>query len=140
MLSDAALQFLRSAPMAHVTTLDPDGAPHVSLAWVDVTDAGVIEFATMFDQHKLANMRRDPRVAISFEGTEVEPPGLRQYLVVRGTAAITEGGAADLLRRLAKRYIGPDADFPPMSDPPPGFVTHVTPTRISGVGPWKRED
>jgi PPOX class probable F420-dependent enzyme len=140
MLSDAALQFLRSAPLAHLTTLDADGSPHVSLAWVDATDDGVIEFATMFDQPKLANMRRDPRVAISFESSVVEPSGLRQYLVVRGTATITEGGAADLLRRLAGRYIGPDADFPPMADPPPGFVTHVTPTRVSGVGPWKRED
>jgi hypothetical protein len=26
--------------------------------------------------------------------------------------------------------------FPPMPDPPPGFVTRVSVESISGVGPW----
>jgi hypothetical protein len=28
--------------------------------------------------------------------------------------------------------------FPPMEDPPPGYVLHITPTRVGGVGPWAR--
>jgi hypothetical protein len=31
---------------------------------------------------------------------------------------------------------GPDVTFPPMPDPPPGFVTRVTVERLGGVGPW----
>ncbi len=27
--------------------------------------------------------------------------------------------------------------FPPMPDPPPGFVLRTTPTRVLGVGPWE---
>ncbi len=65
--------------------------------------------------------------------------GLREYLVIDGIARVTEGGAAELLQRLAWTYIGPDAVFPAMPDPPPGFVTRITAQRISGVGPW-RED
>ncbi len=33
-------------------------------------------------------------------------------------------------------YLGPDVRFPPMDDPPPGYITHIRVDRISGVGPW----
>lgn len=49
---------------------------------------------------------------------------------------MTEGGAAEVLQRLAYTYIGPDVIFPNMPDPPPGFVTKITPERLVGVGPW----
>jgi len=38
--------------------------------------------------------------------------------------AFEENGA---LQRLAHTYIGPDVVFPNMPDPPPGFVTRITP-------------
>jgi hypothetical protein len=61
---------------------------------------------------------------------------MRDYLVVHGRARITEGGAPQLLQRLARVYVGPDTRFPPMPEPPPGFVLHITPERIAGQGPW----
>jgi hypothetical protein len=61
---------------------------------------------------------------------------LRHYLVVRGTARVQEGGAAELLQRLAHVYLGPDIKFPPIDDPPPGYVIRTTPERLGGVGPW----
>jgi hypothetical protein len=57
-------------------------------------------------------------------------------LVIYGTAYVTEGGAAELLQRLARSYLGPDVRFPPMDSPPPGYITHITVDRVSGVGPW----
>ncbi len=136
MLNEAARTFLRSAPVAHLVTLDPDGSPHVSMAWVDLDDDDRLLIGTLYDQRKLANMRRDPRVAVSFEAEGFEGPGLQRYLVVRGTAEVLPGGAPELLHRLGERYLGPGTDFPPMPDPPPGHVTRITPTRVSGVGPW----
>jgi hypothetical protein len=62
--------------------------------------------------------------------------GLTEYAVIYGHARITEGGAAALLQRLAYVYMGPGVKFPPMDDPPPGYVTRVTVDRIEGVGPW----
>jgi len=41
-----------------------------------------------------------------------------------------------LLQELAHTYLGPDVKFPPMDDPPPGYVLHITPQRFGGVGPW----
>ena len=87
-------------------------------------------------QRKLQNIRRDPRVALSFEAEGDNGIGMRNYLVVHGRARITEGGAAELLSALAQTYVGPGTVFPPMTDPPPGFVTHITVDRVGGMGPW----
>ena len=79
---------------------------------------------------------RSARVALSIETGRQGPRGLAEYLVVYGTARITEGGAPELLQRLAHSYIGPDVKFPPMEGPPAGFVTHITVEQVSGNGEW----
>lgn len=135
-LPESAAELLASDAVAHVVTINEDGSPHVSLAWV-AADEDEVVFATLGDQRKLQNLRRDPRVAISIAGTKVHPPGLKEYLVVYGTARVTEGGAAELLQELAYTYLGPDVTFPAMDDPPPGFVTRISVERLGGVGPWK---
>ena len=135
-LSPAAVDLLGSPAVATVVTLDPDGSPHLSSAWVGLED-GEIVIGTLDDQRKLQNIRRDPRVALTIQSDVVNRWGLREYLVVNGTARITEGGAADLLQRLAHTYLGPDVVFPGMPDPPPGYVTRIAAERVSGVGPWK---
>ena len=122
--------------MAHVVTIDEDGTPQITLAWVGIEDDEIV-LATIPEQRKLRNLRRDPRIAISIPSTTTNRWGLLEYLVVYGTARVTEGGAPELLQRLAYTYLGPNVVFPTMPDPPPGFVTRVTPERLGGVGPWK---
>ena len=134
MIPDSIRSIVATGPLAHVVTLAEDGTPHVSLAWVGI-EGDELVIATLFDQRKLRNLRRDPRIALSFITGGRNPIGLDNYLVVNGTARITEGGAAEILARLAKTYIGPDAVFPPMPNPPPGYVTRITVDRVSGVGP-----
>ena len=136
-LSPAALELLASDAVATVVTLDPDGSPQMSVAWVAIED-GEIVLGTLEDQRKLRNLRRDPRVALTIQSEHINDWGLREYLVIAGTARVTEGGAAALLQRLAHTYIGPDAVFPGMPDPPPGFVTRIRVERVSGLGPWRR--
>jgi PPOX class probable F420-dependent enzyme len=138
LLSDAALELLGSDAVATLVTLDADGAPHITAAWVGVED-GEIVIGTLGDQRKLANIRRDPRVALTVHGPRVNEWGLREYLVVNGIARITEGGAAELLQRLAHTYLGPDVVFPAMPNPPPGYVTRITVERVTGIGPWRPE-
>ncbi len=136
-LTQSARAVIESDRPAHLVTVNPDGSPHVTLAWVALEDDEIL-IASLRRFRKLRNMERDPRVALSIEGLGLHPIGLREYLVVYGTARIEEGGAAELLRRLARVYIGPDSGFPPDPDPPPGWITRITPQRLGGAGPWLR--
>jgi PPOX class probable F420-dependent enzyme len=134
-LSNEAHALIESSAVASLVTLDADGAPHVSAAWIGLED-GEIVIGTLGDQRKLENIRRDPRVALTVQGDRVNQWGLREYLVVNGTARVTEGGAPELLQQLARTYLGPDVVFPAMPEPPPGFVIRIRVDRVSGVGPW----
>lgn len=135
MIPESAREVLESDALAHVATVDHDGKPYVTIAWAGV-DGDELVMATLFDQRKLRNMRRDPRVVVSFETDKVNDWGLHEYLVVYGTATLTDGGAPQLLQELAHTYLGRDVVFPAMPDPPPGFVTRIRVDRVTGVGPW----
>ena len=135
-LPDGARALVESGRLAHLVTLNRDGSPQVSCVWVGLDGDEIVSAHLVPTQQKLRNVRRDPHVVLSIEGTEIQPPGLLQYLVVHGRARLTEGGAPELLQQLAYRYLGPDVTFPPMPDPPPGVVLHITPERLGGVGPW----
>jgi PPOX class probable F420-dependent enzyme len=135
MIPEPAHRVLTSGRLGHLATIDPDGRPQVTCAWIGVEDDEVV-IATLPDQRKLRNIRRDPRVTLSVETSTLNPFGLTEYLVVYGQARVTEGGGPELLQQLAYTYIGPDVKFPPMPDPPPGYVTRITPERFGGIGPW----
>jgi PPOX class probable F420-dependent enzyme len=135
-LPDEARKLVESSALGHLVTLNPNGTPQVSCVWVGLDDDEIVSGHLRSDQRKLKNIARDPRVALSIEGTEIQPPGLMQYLVVHGRARLVDGGAADLLQRLAYVYLGPDVTFPPMDNPPPGQVIRISVERIGGVGPW----
>ena len=134
-LPDSARTLIISGAVAHVVTLNDDGSPQMSAAWVGL-DGDEIIIATLFDQRKLRNLRRDPRISLSIPSTNTNAWGLLEYLVVYGSARISEGGAAEMLQTLAHTYLGPDVVFPAMPDPPAGFITRITPERLGGVGPW----
>ena len=136
MLPASIREFLATGPLGHVVTLDEDGAAQVSLAWVGA-EGDELVIGTMPEQAKLRNLRRDPRIVISFESPKRNQWGLNEYLVVHGRAAVTEGGAAALLQRLAHVYLGPDVVFPGTTDPALGWVIRIAPERIVGIGPWR---
>jgi PPOX class probable F420-dependent enzyme len=128
-------ELIERGPIAHLVTLDEDGSPQISVAWVGIEDDEVV-IGTLPDQAKLRNIRRDPRVAVSMLSGRRSPWGLDEYVVLHGRGIVTEGGAPELLQRLAHTYLGPDVRFPPKPDPPPGWVTRITVDRIVGLGPW----
>ena len=134
----AVQQLIESGPLAHLVTLNADGSAQVSLAWVGIENDEVV-IGTLPDQAKLRNIRRDPRVAISMVTGRRNAFGLDGYVVVHGRARVTEGGAPALLQRLARVYLGPDVRFPPMPEPPPGWVIRIAVARIEGLGPWTAE-
>ena len=135
-LPESATQLIESGALAHMVTLNSDGSPQVTCVWVGL-DGDEIVSGHLGKWQKVKNVERDPRVSLSLEGKNVNEIGMREYLVVHGHGRIEEGGAPELLQRLAEVYIGPGVKFPPMPDPPPGFILRTTIERVGGVGPWK---
>ena len=135
LLTDDIRAALTAGRLAHLTTINPDGSPQVSVVWVGL-DGDDIVLGHLMGGRKVTNVIADPRVALTMEADGANPVGMTNYLIVHGTAVAEEGGAAALLQQLAEVYLGPGVKFPPMDDPPAGHVIRITPTRIGGVGPW----
>jgi PPOX class probable F420-dependent enzyme len=134
-MPEEARALVESSALAHLVTLESDGRPQISCVWVGMEGDDIV-FSSLGPRRKLDNIARDPRVALSIEGDGFNQMGLKEYLIVHGTARVEEGGGPELLQRLAHTYLGADVKFPPMDDPPPGVVVHITPERLGGVGPW----
>ncbi len=62
--------FLRVSKTLVVSTLDRDGAPHLTALWF-ANHEGMIIFETYGSSQKVVNLRRDPRIAVLCETGEV---------------------------------------------------------------------
>ena len=135
-LHEGVKELIRAGALGHLVTTNADGSAQVTCVWVGLDGDDLLTAHLNPNQQKVKNVARNPRVVVSFEGTEIQPPGLRQYAVVHGTATVEEGGAPELLQELAHVYLGPDVRFPPMDDPPPGVRLRIAVERVGGIGPW----
>ena len=73
-------------------------------------------------------------MAVTILSTE-QPGQQTPYLAITGTARIVEGGAPELLKKLAKVMLGSDEHFPPPNSPP-GLLTRIRIDKVGGFGPW----
>ena len=66
--TDPALRDLvATGPLCHLSTLNPDGSPQVTVVWVGA-DGDELVTAHLPHNQKVRNMERDPRVVLSFLG------------------------------------------------------------------------
>ena len=132
---DPALRDLvATGPLCHLTTLNPDGSPQVTVVWVGA-DGDDLVTAHLPHNQKVRNMERDPRVVLSFLGPDEPGAFLQPYAVVHARADVSRSDEAwDVLDGLAKIYLGPDVTFPAPRDP--GFVVRYAIERVGGIGPW----
>ena len=136
MIPESVRSLVSAGPLAHLTTLNSNGSPQVTVVWIGIEDDEFVS-AHLSEHRKVRNIRNDGRVALSFLGKGRNAQGLLEYVVAYGTARVTEGGAVNLLTRLAPIYLGPSVDFPPAPmRSRPGFVTRIRPDRFGGIGPW----
>jgi PPOX class probable F420-dependent enzyme len=127
-------ELIEFGPLAHLTTVNSDGTPQVTVIWIGL-DGDDIVSGHMTNQRKHRNIERDPQVVLSFVAPRVPGTFLNEYAVLRAAAVIEPGGAWNLLNRLAKVYMDPSSEFPaPKRDG--GFIVRYSVQRISGVGPW----
>jgi PPOX class probable F420-dependent enzyme len=134
-LPDSARKLIEAGTPGHLVTLNPDGSPQVTVVWMGLDGEDLVS-AHLYESKKVRNIRRDGRVAVTFESSTKSAMDLTEYLVVYGQARIEEGGAPELLQKLAHIFMGPGVKFPPMDNPPPGYITRIQIERIGGVGPW----
>jgi PPOX class probable F420-dependent enzyme len=126
MLSDRDRRIMEGPNFASVATVMPDGSPHVSTIWIDV-DGDDVVFNTSEGRVKTANLRRDPRVAISvFDQNDPY-----EQVVVHGTVVdLTHDGAREHIDRLAKKYLGLD-EYPWLEPGEQRVIVRVRPDHIS---------
>lgn len=134
-LSEDVREAITGGHLGHLVTLNPDGSPHATLVWTGLDDDEIVT-GHLGAWQKVRNVRRDPRVVLTMETGGRNELGLDHYLLLRGRARVQEGGAPELLQRLAEVYLGPGVKFPPMPDPPPGYVLRISVEHIGGVGAW----
>jgi len=125
---------IESGPMVHLSTINADGSPQVTVVWIGL-DGDDLVSGHMSWRRKLGNIERDPRVVLSFDAPRTPGVFLNPYAVLRARAVVQPSDDAwDLLNRLTKVYVSPDTEFPGPKGP--GYIVRYSIERIGGVGPW----
>jgi PPOX class probable F420-dependent enzyme len=133
-LPESLRALVNSGPLAHLSTINADGSPQVSVIWVGL-DGDDLVSGHLHSRVKVRNMQRDPRVVLSFDAPRVPGTFLDENAVLRAEATVEPSDQTwDLLQRLAKVYVGPESSFP--VERKSGFIARYRITRIGGVGPW----
>ena len=95
---------LRSTTLGHLATIGPDGRPQVNPVWF-LWDGEHVLLSVKAHTVKYRNLRRDPRLAISF----ADPGNPQRYLEIRGEV-IEFRLYLDLsfVNQLSQKYTGHD--------------------------------
>ena len=96
-------EVLDGAPIAHVATILPDGAPHSVPVWIGTHEQYVV-IMTGPESQKARNLRRDPRVAISL----TPPENPFQPVILRGEVVEWLDGEQGwaVIDQIAHKYLG----------------------------------
>ena len=125
---------IESGPMAHLSTVNADGSPQVTVIWIGI-DGDDLVSGHMSHHLKLRNIERDRRAVLSMDAPREPDVLMNKYAVLRSQAEVEPSDEAwDLLNRLTKVYVGPDVEFP--APHVPGYIVRYSVERIGGVGPW----
>lgn len=104
-LPDGVRLFLEERRIGTLTTLRPDGSPHVvAIGFTWDGDAGIVRVITFASSRKAANLRANPRSRAAV----CQVDGGR-WITLEGTATVTDDPArvSEAVRRYAERYQPP---------------------------------
>jgi PPOX class probable F420-dependent enzyme len=133
-LNPELIELIEAGPLVHLSTVNPDGSPQVSVIWIGL-DGDQLVSGHMGRHLKLRNIERDPRVVLSFDAPREPGVFLNPYAVLRARATVEPSDQTwGMLNQFAKVYMSPDAEFPRPQGP--GFIVRYAIERIGGVGPW----
>lgn len=130
-------ELIEAGPLVHVSTINPDGSPQVSVVWIGL-DGDEVVSGHMNWYTKLRNMDRDPRAVLSFTAPAKPGIAMTPFVVLHTRAHVEASNEVwPFLNRLTKVYLGPEAEFHVPAGP--GYLARYTVERIGGLGPWAPE-
>lgn len=91
---DDVRAFLSQQTLGVVATLRPDGGPHATLVAIAVTDRFELVFDCLSGSTKAANLRSDPRVAVSLGGSTAD----ERTFQCEGVADVPDGADGERIR------------------------------------------
>jgi PPOX class probable F420-dependent enzyme len=100
---------------AVLSTLEPDGKPHSTVVWVK-RDGDDLLFALPKSRHKVANLNRDPRVAVAI----FDAGNPYESVQVQGAASLEDDPEGKLIDELSHKYVG--GPYPGFAGPNPQWV------------------
>jgi PPOX class probable F420-dependent enzyme len=129
-IPEGAMKLLEGKNFADVSTLMPDGSPHVTPVWIG-HENGTVTFNTARGRVKEKNLRRDPRVGVAVHN-EDNP---YEYVMIRGKVKeMSEEGADEDIDALAKRYLGAD-EYPFRKAGEQRVIVRIEPEKVSYTAP-----
>ena len=111
-------ELLREPIISIITTLRADGTPHMTPVW-HIVDGDEVVVAVGRDTVKARNVGRNPSVSLcvvegSLTRTTSDPP--QRWVLVDGTARISEDRVEELVRAVSYHYLGEEDGAPYVED------------------------
>ena len=128
-LPESARKLLQDKAYGHVVTTGVNGRPQVTMVWIDAEGDDVL-FNTAEGRKKQQNLRQNPKVIVSVQDRN----NPQAYLLVHGTATVTESGADAHIDKLAKRFLGADK-YPYRQPGEKRLLVRIAVDRIGGFAP-----
>lgn len=101
MTSSEIQEYLSQPLLADLATVRPNGSPHVAPVWFQYR-GGLVRIVAETTAVKVRNIKHEPRVSLS---VAVQDRPYR-YVLINGTAELSQDGVPELTRAMAVRYQG----------------------------------
>lgn len=128
-LPESVKKVLADKAYGHVLTYNADGSPQLTMVWMDV-DGDNPTFNTAADRIKPKNLKNDSRIGISVQDRN----NPQAYMMLYGTAIVTEEGADEQIDKLANRFLGLDK-YPFRQAGETRVMVRMDVDKIRGMGP-----
>lgn len=123
-------ELLREPIISIITTLRADGSPHMTPVW-HMVEGDEIVVAVDKRTVKARNVVNNPSVALCVAADESP----QRWILVSGTARLSEDGALDFVRAVSAHYLGEEQAGPYVEeilDKRQFALLRITPTSVVG--------
>ena len=97
--------------ISFVTTIRPDGTPHVTPVW-HLVDGDEVVIAVARETVKARNVQANPQVALCVAANQRPQP----WVLINGTARLSEERVEEIVRTVSYHYLGEEEGGPYVED------------------------